>query len=95
MDEMWQVLRPCLLLGLHQPQVGDSVRARAAARRVALVLFPERKISCTMILRLMLFGRELGYNYEVPVSGCAAARCVDAGADCGAAGVRPLSQFAL
>jgi hypothetical protein len=46
-------------------------------------------------VRVMLFGRELGYKYEVPVSGFAAARCVDAGADCGVAGVRLLSQFAL
>jgi hypothetical protein len=49
-EEMWQVLRPCLLLGLHQPQVGDSVRARAAAPRVALVLFPERKIASTIFM---------------------------------------------
>jgi hypothetical protein len=50
MQQMWQVLRPCLLLGLHQPQVGDSVRARAAAPRAALVLFPERKIASTILM---------------------------------------------
>jgi hypothetical protein len=30
----------------------------------------------------MLFGSELGYNYEVPVSRHAVARCFDADADC-------------